>query len=73
MWNPAQRKRFTVIELAQYFHVHRNTMAKELKDVDLKDPVEVLDFIVHYPRSVAQATAWAEAEISVIPGVISLS
>ena len=43
-----RRKKFTIKELSCYYGVNRNTMRKRLNGVDLRDAVEVLDFIVHY-------------------------
>lgn len=40
-----KRKRFTIEELALYFGVHRNTMSKRLKGVDLRDPSSMIEFL----------------------------
>lgn len=44
----------SINELADYFHVHRNTMSKRLKerDVDLKDLYSVLQFVRDYEKRV---------------------
>lgn len=49
-------KRFTVQELALFYGVHRNTMAKILRSegVDLADPVSVLRFVVQKGGDFAQ-------------------
>lgn len=40
-------KIFTIQELANYFHVHRNTITLWMRDrgIDLKDPNSTMDFI----------------------------
>ena len=53
-WHRPSSKRITIKELASYFHIHRNTMRKEIKEfggIDFHDMSGVLDFVVWYKSS----------------------
>ena len=57
-----KRKRFTALELARYFGVHRNTIAKVLQSrhIDLRDANAVLDFVRDYGLELARSRLHAE-------------
>lgn len=48
-------KRFTISELAKFFKVGRNTMARQVMEegIDLRDPVSVLEWLIGKNYSVA--------------------